>query len=69
MPTFALHPSEAKPGMWLLSVDDSSNVADPDLADNEIYLLSRDDLRELYARLHGALYPLKPEPENQFTVG
>lgn len=67
---FDLVPSSAVPEHWILRVADIPTESDPELQDEaEVYLLNRSDLRDLYGKLHSVLFPLKPEPENQFTVG
>lgn len=51
MPAFDLKPSTAATGMFLLNVYEPDASGDPDLADDETYLLGQDELWGLFMLL------------------
>ena len=69
MPAFTLVSSTAAKGMFLLNVHDEDSSGDPDLADDETFLVSREELQDLEALIHKALYPVVLPPVEKFEVG
>ena len=69
MPAFTIVSSTAAKGMFLLNVHDEGSSGDPDLADDETFLVSREELQDLEAMIHKALYPVALPPVEKFEVG
>lgn len=69
MPAFTVVSSTAAKGMFLLNIHDEDASGDPELADDETYLVSREELQDLEAAIHQALYPVTAPSVEKFEVG